>query len=287
MKTHHTDQSIKTHVIEVALEHSPMMTSPSHNIESCKVMGVRINHLDHEQIRARMSEWIRTPIHGRTVVFANTHVVMESRQSPALAEAVNAATLVVPDGMPLVIAVRSNGYPMRDRADGPGLMHKVLTHEDCRTWRHYFYGSTQDVLDGILQKFPNANIAGVHAPPFRALTPEEDATIVDEINASGTDVLWVGLGCPKQERWMFEHAARLNVPVILGVGQAFDILAGAKKRAPLWMCKTGLEWLYRLLQEPRRLWKRYLFHNTRFILLYLQERIVRVFQNNRSYKVTS
>jgi len=262
------------------------VTSPSHHFESYKVMRVRINPLEHEQIRACMSEWIRTHVHGRTIIFANTHVVMESRQNPALAESVSAATLVVPDGMPIVVAARSNGYPMGTRADGPGLMQKVLAHEDCRTWRHYFYGSTQDVLNGLVQKFPDANITGFHAPPFRVLTSEEDTAIVNEINASGADVLWIGLGCPKQEQWMFEHAARLNVPVILGVGQAFDILAGAKKRAPRWMCNTGLEWLYRLIHEPRRLWKRYLVYNTGFIWFYLQERIVQRFRQDLPYKAS-
>ena len=249
------------------------MTTESQNPQNFNLIGVRINALEHEQILADMGEWIRAHTHGHTIVLANTHVVMESRQNPALVEALAAATLVVPDGMPIMMAARSRGYPLRARADGPGLMQKALIREDCRAWRHYFYGGTTQVLASLLQKYPNLQIAGVYAPPFRPLTPEEDALVVDEINASQADVLWVGLGCPKQERWMFEHAARLQVPVLLGVGQAFDILGGVKKRAPRWMCTIGLEWFYRLLSEPRRLWKRYLLYNPWFVWLYFREQV--------------
>src|SRR6266496_2943482 len=201
-----------------------MKTSQSFNL-----VGVRINALEQDQILPHVGEWIRTRSYNHTIVFANTHVVMESRQNPALAEALAAATLVVPDGMPIMIAARSHGYRMHARADGPGLMQKALTREDCRAWRHYFYGGTPEVLSTLLQKYPNIQVAGVYAPPFRPLTPEEDVLVVDEINASRADVLWVGLGCPKQERWMFEHATCLQVPVSLGVGQAFDLLTGVKK----------------------------------------------------------
>jgi N-acetylglucosaminyldiphosphoundecaprenol N-acetyl-beta-D-mannosaminyltransferase len=240
---------------------------------SFSLIGVRINPLAHEQILSQINEWICAQSYCHTVIFANTHVVMESRQNPKLGEALAAATLVVPDGMPIMLAARSRGHSMQARADGPGLMRKALTREECKPWRHYFYGGTQEVLSTLLQNFCDAQIAGMYAPPFRPLTPEEDAFVIDQINASKADVLWVGLGCPKQERWMFEHAAKLQVPVLLGVGQAFDILAGVKKRAPAWMCATGLEWLYRLLSEPRRLWKRYLLYNPWFIWLYGLEQI--------------
>ena len=238
---------------------------------SFRLLGTRINPLGHEQILSQMDEWIGDHSYGHSVIFANTHVVMESRHNPGLVEALEAATLVVPDGMPIMVAARSRGHSMRARSDGPGLMQKALTREECRGWRHFFYGGTPEVLVALLQKFPQAQIAGVHAPPFRPLTPEEDALVVDTINASQADVVWVGLGCPKQERWMFEHASHLQVPVLLGVGQAFDLLAGVKKRAPGWMCATGLEWFYRLVSEPRRLWRRYLLYNPWFVWIYLCE----------------
>jgi N-acetylglucosaminyldiphosphoundecaprenol N-acetyl-beta-D-mannosaminyltransferase len=237
------------------------------------LVGVRINPLDHEQILAQMREWISPHSSVHTIVFANTHVVMESRENSALAEATDAATLVVPDGMPIMLAARSRGYPMHARADGPGLMQKALTRPDCRSWRHYFYGSTQEVLSALSRQYPDALVAGSCSPPFRPLSPEEDARVLAEINASQADVLWVGLGCPKQEIWLLDHASRLQVPVILGVGQAFDLLGGAKKRAPGWMRAFGLEWFYRLLSEPRRLWKRYLLYNPWFVWLYLREQL--------------
>ena len=248
---------------------------------SFNLIGTKINLLSHEQILKQMSQWVCTRSTGHIVVVANTHVVMESRQNPALGEALAAASLVIPDGMPIVIAARSRGYPLRARADGPGLMLKALTRENCQAWRHYFYGGKPEVLSALRQRYPKAQIAGVYAPPFCPLTAEEDVRVVEEINSSRADVLWVGLGCPKQELWMFEHANRLQVPVMLGVGQAFDILAGVKKRAPHWMCALGLEWLYRLISEPRRLWKRYLLNNPWFVWLYLREQAGLIFHPKR------
>jgi N-acetylglucosaminyldiphosphoundecaprenol N-acetyl-beta-D-mannosaminyltransferase len=228
-----------------------------------------------------MGEWIRARSLGHAVVVANTHVVMESRQNPALRQAVHAASLVIPDGMPLVVAARRRGFPLKSRSDGPGLMYKALSEEPSSHWRHYFYGSTPEVLDSLCIQFPETTIAGTSAPPFRPLTHEEDTQAVEKINAAQADVLWVGLGCPKQEIWICEHSDRLNVPVLLGVGQAFDILAGVKSRAPKWMQNSGLEWLYRLLLEPRRVWKRYLLYNPWFIWLFIREEFGKMFLPER------
>lgn len=242
-------------------------------IPSFNLIGTKINPLSHQQILAQMGQWVSARSCGHTVVVANTHVVMESRQLPALREAVDSASLVIPDGMPLVVVSRWRGFPLQSRSDGPGLMLKALTLEPYKNWRHYFYGGTPHVQASLRACFPQTNIAGSYAPPFRPLTPDEDQAVIDQINALNVDVLWVGLGCPKQERWMFEHAHRLNVPVMLGVGQAFDILAGVKSRAPEWMQQVGLEWFYRLLKEPRRLWKRYLLYNPWFVSLVLREQL--------------
>lgn len=243
------------------------------SLPSYNLIKIRINPISHTRILAQMGEWIQSHSYGHTVVVANTHVVMESRENPTLGEAVAAASLVIPDGMPLVVVSRWRGYPLPGRSDGPTLMDIALGQEPYCSWRHYFYGGTPEVLAALCEKYPQVVIAGQYAPPFRHLTPEEDQRVVAGINASGADVLWVGLGCPKQERWMFEHQNRLNVPVMLGVGQAFDILAGVKSRAPRWMQNTGLEWFYRLCKEPRRLWKRYLVYNPWFIFLVLREQI--------------
>jgi N-acetylglucosaminyldiphosphoundecaprenol N-acetyl-beta-D-mannosaminyltransferase len=229
-----------------------------------------------------MGEWISSRSTGHTVIVANTHVLMESRQNPNIARAVQAASLVVPDGMPLVVVARWRGFRLKSRSDGPGLMLKALSEESANHWRHYLYGSTPEVLSTLRAQFPSITFAGMYAPPFRSLTPSDDDQVVAEINDTKAVVLWVGLGCPKQETWMFEHADRLNIPVILGVGQAFNILARVKQRAPRWMQNFGLEWLYRLLQEPRRLWKRYLFYNPWFILLVLREQVSLLFHRELS-----
>jgi N-acetylglucosaminyldiphosphoundecaprenol N-acetyl-beta-D-mannosaminyltransferase len=237
------------------------------------LIKTKVNPLSHSQILAKMGEWINSPGAGHTVVVANTHVLMESRQNPVLKQAIQAASLVIPDGMPLVVVARWRGFPLKSRSDGPGLMLKALSEEPGNHWKHCLYGGTPEVLSTLKSKFPGVIFAGTFAPPFRSLTPSEDDRVVAKINASHADVLWVGLGCPKQEIWMLEHGSKLNVPVMVGVGQAFDILAGVKSRAPLWMQNIGLEWLYRLLLEPHRLWKRYLLYNPWFILLVLREQV--------------
>lgn len=245
------------------------------NLPAYSLLGSRINAVQYDQILAQMQVWINSHNHGRYVVVANTHVVMESRQNPGLRQAVDQADMVIPDGMPLVVAARWRGFPLRRRADGPGLLVEALAQSGARGWRHYFYGGTPQVLEQlntqIQMRWPDAVIAGSDAPPFRPLTPEEERAAVERIHSARPDVLWVGLGCPKQERWMLEHSDRLEVPVMLGVGQAFDLVAGVKQRAPGWMCNLGLEWLYRLVREPRRLGKRYLLYNPWFVWLFLRE----------------
>lgn len=245
----------------------------SRSLFSFDLIDVKINAVQYEQVLAQMGQWITDKSSGNYVVVANTHVVMESRQNPALKKAVSEASMVIPDGMPLVIAARWRGFPLKTRADGPGLMAKALGEAPYSQWRHFFYGSTTQVLDALCAHFPEARIVGSYAPPFRKLSHDEDVRVVEMINRSNADVLWVGLGCPKQECWMVEHRERLNVPVMLGVGQAFEILAGVKPRAPRWMQNTGLEWLYRLIKEPRRLWKRYLINNNLFLYYLLREQI--------------
>lgn len=242
------------------------------------LLGININPLLHKQILTLIALWIKTRSLGNRIVVANTHVIMECRQNSLVSEAVNTATLVIPDGMPLVVLSRWRGFPLRERADGPGLMTIALNQEPYKSWRHYFYGSTPEVLSVLRARYPDTRIVGQSAPPFRQLTPEEDAYEISQINSAAPDILWIGLGCPKQEIWMYEHQKKLNVPVMVGVGQAFDILAGVKPRAPRWMQNAGLEWLYRLIHEPHRLWKRYLIYNPWFIWLVLKEQLHRFFK---------
>lgn len=205
---------------------------------------------------------------------ANTHVIMESRNNPELGKALEQADLVIADGMPLVMAGRLRGFPEATRADGPTLLQKALELDGLR---HYFLGSTPEVIEAltveIKRNHPAAVIAGSYSPPFRALSDSENTEIINHINESRPDILWVGLGCPKQEIWMEQNRKKLQVPAMAGVGMAFDILAGNKPRAPQWMQKSGLEWLFRLYCEPGRLWKRYIVYNTQFIFLFGLEQL--------------
>lgn len=244
---------------------------------SYSLLNTRIDALQHEQILDYLSLWIRQREKNHYVLFANAHSVMENRSNISFKGAAENADLTVPDGMPLVLIGRLRGMHLPQRADGPGFMLKTLNISTQLGWRHYFYGSTPEILQQLLQRlrtnWPGVQIAGSYAPPFRPLTAAEEEDVISNINKSGADILWIGLGCPKQEIWMWRNRDRLQVPVMLGVGQAFDLMAGVKNRAPGWMRAAGLEWAFRLVTEPRRTWRRYLINNPLFIWLVLMEEI--------------
>jgi N-acetylglucosaminyldiphosphoundecaprenol N-acetyl-beta-D-mannosaminyltransferase len=183
----------------------------------------------------------------------------------------NSADLVTPDGMPLVWGLRKLGVQDASRVYGPDLTPAILSAAEEQGIPVGFFGGASDVLAVLLkivaQRWPRLEVVYSYSPPFRALTPDEDQAIADEINSSGARILLVGIGCPKQENWMARHKGRIEC-VSVGVGAAFDFITGIKKQAPLAMQRSGTEWLYRLLSEPRRLWKRYLLHNPRFMALF-------------------
>ena len=201
---------------------------------------------------------------------ANVHVTMESYDSGEFRKVVNGADLVTPDGMPLVWALRLFGISGATQVRGPSLTLDIIERAAAADVAVGFYGGTPEVVNLLVKacqaRCPGLRIAYAHAPPFRVLSPEEDAKVVQEINASGAAILFVGLGCPKQERWMALHRGAVNA-VMLGVGAAFDFIAGVKPEAPTWMQHAGLEWVFRLVTEPRRLWFRYAYHNPRFVVL--------------------
>jgi len=207
---------------------------------------------------------------SRIVFAANVHMLMEAHDSSAFKQIVNSADLVTPDGMPLVWMMRLKGQKDQQRVYGPTLMLHVLEAAVRENVPVGFYGSSPEILRSLLARmqarFPSLKVAYSFSPPFQELSQEEDAGIVERINASSVRILFVGLGCPKQEKWMAEHRGRVNA-VMLGVGAAFDFHAGVKSQAPSWMQKMGLEWLFRFAVEPRRLWRRYLYHNPRFVFL--------------------
>jgi len=234
-----------------------------------KVLGVRVDAVQIPEVVLQIERWIEARTVSRFISVANTHVVIEAQRAAFFNEIINLADLCVPDGMPLVWVGRLRGYRLKRRVYGPELMLAFCESSARKGFAHFFYGGTssvgQQLARTMQERFPGLRVAGVSSPPFRTLTAAENEEAIDRINQAKPDVLWVGLGCPKQERWMYDHRERLKVPVMLGVGQAFDIFAGRVHQAPRWMREHGFEWLFRLLQEPRRLWRRYLIYNTQFI----------------------
>ncbi len=194
------------------------------------------------------------------------HGIAEARQDPSFKKVLNSADLVVPDGMPLVWLGRRHGYDMRRRVYGPELM-ETFCRSTGPSYRHFFYGGGPGLAERLaenLRERYNIRTVGTYCPPFRSLTLEEEADAERCIRAAAPDVVWVGLSTPKQERWMFAHRTQLGVPVMAGVGAAFDFISGTAKQAPSWMRENGLEWLFRLAHEPRRLWRRYVLLGSRF-----------------------
>jgi N-acetylglucosaminyldiphosphoundecaprenol N-acetyl-beta-D-mannosaminyltransferase len=231
-----------------------------------KVLGVRINAVQIPEVVSLMEGWIRERAVGHYIVVTGMHGIMEAQLDSGFRCILNAADLAVPDGMPLVWLGRWHGYAVPRRVYGPELMETF-----CRAtgplYRHFFYGGgpgVADLLADVLRQRHGVNAVGTHSPPFRPLTHEENAQVSCQIQAAAPDVVWVGLSTPKQERWMCEHCTRLRIPVMVGVGAAFDFIAGTVKQAPDWMQENGIEWLFRLTHEPRRLWRRYLILGSRF-----------------------
>ncbi len=242
-----------------------------------KLLGVSVSAVQIPQVIERMESWIRARDRCHYIAVSGMHGLTEAQHDAAFKQILNSADLVVPDGMPLVWLGRLRGQPLRRRVYGPELMAAFCSNTAPRGYRHFLYGGGEGVAEKLAfalhKQCEHLAIAGTLSPPFHALSREEDEEIVSRINASNADVVWVGLSTPKQERWMFSHRDRLNASVLVGVGAAFDFHAGLKKQAPLWMREHGFEWLFRLLQEPRRLWRRYLVYGGEFVYLVALEQL--------------
>jgi N-acetylglucosaminyldiphosphoundecaprenol N-acetyl-beta-D-mannosaminyltransferase len=244
------------------------------NINSTNILGVGVSALTIPLSLQVFQSWIERK-ERQYVCVSGVHGVIESWRDPALRAIHNRAGLVTPDGMPLVWLSRLSGHAEVERVYGPDLLLAACERSLQTGWRHYFYGAgpgiVEQLVHRLMDRFPGLLIAGASTPPFRPLSAEEDRGEVERINAARADILWVGLGTPKQELWMASHLGRINAPVMVGVGAAFDFHAGVKKQAPRWMQRSGLEWLFRLLSEPGRLGKRYLVNNPLFLwLVFLQ-----------------
>jgi N-acetylglucosaminyldiphosphoundecaprenol N-acetyl-beta-D-mannosaminyltransferase len=252
--------------------HAPPSAQPPvevPDVPQIPVLDVPLALTDYE----RALDWIDAAVAAGAreyVCVAAVHTVMESREDAELRAAVDGAAFTVPDGQPLAWALRALGHDIDDRVYGPELMARACARAARTGQRHYLYGGRdQSALFKLTlrlrQRFPGLRIVGGYAPPFRDLPDEELDGIAADINRARPDVVWVGIGVPKQEKWMAAMRDRLDAPVLVGVGAAFDFHAGLIPQAPTWMQRNGLEWLFRLKQEPRRLWKRYARHNPRFV----------------------
>lgn len=232
-----------------------------------RVLGVPVNAIQIPGAITTMEEWIRDKSATHFVAVTGMHGVVEARHHQSFKNILNSADLVVPDGMPLVWIGRTRGYNMPRRVYGPELMETFFKTTGDR-YSHFFYGGAAGVADLLATKMRNRygiRIAGTYSPPFRSLTAKEEQQVAGMIRRTAPDVLWVGLSTPKQEKWMWAFHKRVKVPVLVGVGAAFDFHTGRVRQAPAWMREHGLEWFFRLISEPRRLWRRYLIYGSQFV----------------------
>jgi N-acetylglucosaminyldiphosphoundecaprenol N-acetyl-beta-D-mannosaminyltransferase len=234
------------------------------------VLGVDVSVINMDDAIATLERWIEEE-RREYVCVTGVHGVMECRRDPLLRKIHNEAGMVTPDGAPLVHFLRLTGKKRTQRVYGPDLMREMTAISGRRGYRQFYYGGNigvaEKLRETLVRSVPGLQVVGTLCPPFREMTPEEDCAVVDAINAARPHIVWVGLSTPKQERWMATHLGRIEVPVMIGVGAAFDFLAGTKRQAPRWMQRHTLEWLFRLCSEPRRLWRRYAYIVPGFALL--------------------
>ncbi len=240
-----------------------------------KILGFKVNPTNIPMVLAKISHWIETKSQHYVCV-TGAHPIMECYYNPDLLPIFNNSGISTPDGMSVVWILQAKGYKQVQRVYGPDLLMATCQDGLGKGYRHYFYGSTPDVAEKmsrkLLQLLPGLQIAGITCPPFRPLTLEEIENETQAINSIKADIIWVGLGSPKQDMWMSNHLHKLEAPVMVGVGAAFDFIAGTKAHAPRWIQRNGLEWLFRLASEPRRLWPRYRQYPL-FVFLVIKELI--------------
>lgn len=236
-------------------------------IKTCRILGVNIAVTNMAQTVQYIENNLEK-LRGKYICVSNVHTTVMAHDNSAYRNVQNSAAIALPDGKPLSVVSRKRGYTEAERVTGPDLMGELFARENGL--KHFFYGDKEETLQILQQKlkekYPDIQIAGMISPPFRSLSQEEEKAYIQQINDSGADIVWIGLGAPKQENWMYEHQGMFQ-GVMIGVGAGFSYHAGLIKRAPEWMQKMSLEWLYRLMQDPVRLFKRYFTTNLKFLLL--------------------
>jgi N-acetylglucosaminyldiphosphoundecaprenol N-acetyl-beta-D-mannosaminyltransferase len=249
------------------------------------VLGVLVDVLDWTTAVERICGWAQRR-ESRYVSICDAHSIVCASRDPQHGRHIADADMVTPDGWPVAAMLRRFGHPQQQRINGPDLMERLLVEAELRGLRVYVYGTTDRTLaalkTALMAAYPNLNIVGMHSPPFRPLSEAEDAADIARIHASGAHLVMTGLGCPKEDHWMFAHRGRVQA-VVLGIGAGIDFHAGTVARAPAWMRDHGLEWFFRLTQEPGRLWKRYLINNTLFVVGALGQFARRALGQNRWY----
>lgn len=236
-------------------------------IPTCNILGVNIAAINMEWLVEYLDKNL-SDIKGDYICVSNVHTTVTSYEDASYCAVQNGGLMAIPDGGPLSTVGRRRGCKNMARTTGPSLMGEIFKISAKKGYRHYFYGSKQETLELLEKKlkehYPGIKIAGMYSPPFRPLTEEEDKAVIERINEANPDFVWIGLGAPKQEKWMAAHQGKID-GLMLGVGAGFDYYAENIKRAPMWMQKHNLEWVYRLVQDPKRLFKRYWSTNTKFI----------------------
>ena len=236
-------------------------------IPTCNILGVNIAAIDMPWLVGYLNENIHM-LSGDYICVANVHTTVTAYEDEEYREVQNGAIMAIPDGGPLSSVGRKRGFKNIKRTTGPSLMEEIFKISALKGYRHYFYGSTEETLKKLysvlMENYPGIQIVGMYSPPFRPMTEEEDRVTIEKINETKPDFVWVGLGAPKQEKWMAVHQGQVK-GLMIGVGAGFDYHAGNIERAPEWMQKSNLEWAYRLLQDPKRLFGRYWNTNTKFI----------------------
>lgn len=236
-------------------------------IPTCNILGVNIAAIDMDWLLEFTDKYIRE-LSGDYLCVSNVHTTVTAWEDPEYRRVQNGGIMAIPDGVPLVALSKKRGFTQTKRTDGPRYMLEILERSEEKGYRHFFYGSTQETLDQmreVLERdYPGAQVVGMYSPPFRPLTAQEDDEVIRMINEAQADFVWIGLGAPKQERFMAEHQGKID-GLMIGIGAGFDYLAGRIKRAPMWMQNRSLEWFYRMLQDPKRLFWRYVRTNSIFI----------------------
>ncbi|MEI8374860.1 MAG: WecB/TagA/CpsF family glycosyltransferase [Planctomycetota bacterium] len=254
-------------------------------VNKSNILTIAFDLIGYKEAFERIEHW-RQIGERQYVALTNPHSVMLCRRNENMAHATRNAGMILPDGIGVIVAANLLGYANHGRATGPTLMLKVCDWGRNKGYRHYFMGGAAGVAEKLAkqltEKYPGLSVAGTYCPPFRKLSDAEDQAIVDRINAAEADIVWVGLGAPKQEKWMADHVGRIDAAAMVGVGAAFDFHSGDVKWSPPWIRRLGMEWAYRLAIEPRRMWRRNL-DSPLFLGGVVIQRITNIFRRDRSH----